>query len=231
MTEMAIRGTDPDDDLSRFASVDSWVFDLDDTLYSISSELAALFDGRMRSFIQREIGLPPDEATALQHDLFRRHGATARGLMIEHGIQPDAFLEYVHDVDHSMIVPDPSLADLIGKLPGRRYILTNSPLSHATQAIERIGIASHFADVFDFASFDGHAKPSRQVYDALVARTGATPARTAMFEDIVRNLVEPQRLGMATVLVVPPQTRTIFRGEWDLEAGSHPAVVPARAGE
>ena len=224
MSEPAIRGTDPDDDLTRFASVDSWVFDLDDTLYSISPELGALFDDRMRSFIEREIGLTPSEASHLQHDLFRRHGATARGLMIEHGSRPDEFLEYVHDVDHSMITPDPVLSALIGQLPGRRYVLTNSPLSHATQAIERIGIGDHFADVFDFASFGGHAKPSRNVYDALVAKTGASPERTAMFEDIARNLVEPQKLGMATVLVVPPHTRDVFRGDWDLEAGSHPAV-------
>lgn len=224
MTEIAIRGTDPDDDLSRFAAIDTWVFDLDDTLYAISPELGAVFDERMRSFIEREIGLSPDKATALQHDLFRRHGATARGLMIEHGIQPDAFLEYVHDVDHATITPDPILADLMGKLPGRRFVLTNSPLSHATQTIDRIGITAHLSDVFDFASFGGHTKPSRQVYDALVERTGATPARTAMFEDIVRNLVEPQKLGMATILVVPPHMRDIFRGEWDVEAGSHPAV-------
>lgn len=224
MNTSAYLGTDPDDDLSRFAAVDNWIFDLDDTLYSISPDLAALFDARMRSFIEREVGLPPDKASRLQHDLFRRHGATARGLLVEHGIQPDVFLEYVHDVDHSSIEPDPDLAELIGKLPGQRYVLTNSPLSHAGKAIEQIGLADHLTDVFDFASFGGHTKPDWRVYDALVERTGVTPSRTAMFEDILRNLVVPQRLGIATVLVVPPRTRDLFRGDWDVEAGEHPSV-------
>ena len=224
MNQAPLRGIDPDDDLSRFAAIDAWVFDLDDTLYSIAPELAALFDGRMRSFIEREIGLSPEEASRLQNDLFRRHGATARGLFIEHGVKPDDFLEYVHDVDHSLIEPDPVLAEAIGRLPGKRYVLTNSPLSHATRAIEQIGATAHFTEVFDFASLGGHAKPNPKVYEALVAEIGALPERTAFFEDIARNLTEPQRLGMTTVLVVPPSTRELFRGDWDLEAGSRPTT-------
>jgi putative hydrolase of the HAD superfamily len=226
MSQAAIRrpGTDEDDDLSRFADIDSWVFDLDDTLYSIGPELAALFDGRMRSFIEQAVGLGPEEASALQEDLFRRHGATARGLMIEHGIRPDDFLDYVHDVDHSLIEPDPELVAAIAALPGKRYVLTNSPRRHAEQTIERLGAAEHIAEIFDFSRSGSHAKPHRHAYENLIAETGAAPARTAMFEDIARNLVEPQRLGMTTVLVVPPRTRRLFRGPWDLEAGTKPAV-------
>lgn len=218
------RGTDPDDDFGRFVNIDTWIFDLDDTLYAIGPELAAVFDGRMRSFIERHLGLGTEEAARLQNDLFKRHGATARGLMIEHGIKPDAFLEYVHDVDHSLIEPDPVLAEAIGRLPGRRFVLTNSPLSHANQAIDRIGAAAHFTEIFDYASLDGHAKPSPKVYELLVEAIGAPPERMAFFEDIARNLAEPQRLGMTTVLVVPPRTREVFRGDWDLEAGSRPKV-------
>jgi putative hydrolase of the HAD superfamily len=226
MTEAATRraGTDPDDDLSRFAEIDSWVFDLDDTLYAITPELAALFDGRMRSFIEQRIGVPPAEATRLQHDLFLRHGATARGLMLEHGIRPDDFLDYVHDVDHSLIAPDPALVAAIAGLPGARYVLTNSPRRHAEETIRRIGAEGLFAEVFDFVRAGRHAKPHRAAYERLVAETGVKPARTAMFEDIARNLEEPQKLGMTTVLVVPPKTRTLFRGSWDLEAGPRPAV-------
>jgi putative hydrolase of the HAD superfamily len=224
VNEAVPSGTDPDDDLRAFEPIDAWVFDLDDTLYSIGPELAALYDGRMRGFIEREIGLGPEEASRMQHDLFERHGATARGLFVEHGIQPDEFLEYVHDIDHALIEPDPALSKLIGELPGRRYVLTNSPISHATRAIEQIGMAAHLTDVFDFASFGGYTKPDRRVYDAFIAATGALPKCTAMFEDVARNLVEPQRLGMISVLVAPPRTRELFRADWDLEAGSHPAV-------
>ena len=212
-------GTDQDDDLGRFADIDAWVFDLDDTLYTISPELAAEFDGRMRAFIEREIGVAPDEAGRLQHDLFHRHGATARGLMIEYGISPDDFLDYVHDVDHQTITPDPVLSEAIALLPGRRYVLTNGPRRHAEQTIKQIGADGHFSEIFDFVRAGRHAKPNPEVYAGLIAETGAAPARMAMFEDMVRNLKEPKRLGMTTILVVPPRTRDLFRGDWDVEAG------------
>ena len=217
-------GTDPDDDLSRFAEVDDWIFDLDDTLYAMSPELAAMFDERMRTFIAREMGLPDDKAAEIQHDLFRRHGATARGLMIEHGISADDFLDYVHDVDHQSVAPDPALAEMIAALPGRRYVLTNSPMSHAERVIEQLGVDGHFADIFDFSRSGHHAKPSPLVYRRLLDETGIAAQRAAMFEDMARNLAEPQRLGMTTVLVVVPKSRNLFRGGWDLEAGPSPKV-------
>jgi putative hydrolase of the HAD superfamily len=217
-------GTDPDDDLSRFAEIDAWVFDLDDTLYAMSPELATMFDSRMREFIAREIGVSDEAAGLLQHDLFRRHGATARGLMIEHGISPDDFLDYVHDVDHASVAPNPELARAIARLPGRRFVLTNSPLSHAKRVFDQLGVNGHFADIFDISRSGHHAKPSPEAYAALIAGTGIAPVRTAMFEDMARNLAVPQRLGMTTVLVVLPKTRDLFRGAWDLEAGPSPEV-------
>ena len=217
-------GTDPDDDLSPFAEIDDWVFDLDDTLYTMSPEMAVEFDGRMRAFIAREIGLSPEEASRLQHDLFRRHGATARGLMIEHGVTPDAFLDYVHDVDHAVIPPDPKLVQAIAGLPGRRYVLTNSPKRHAERVIEQLGAEGVFEGIFDFVRSGHQAKPSPEAYSRLVADSGIIPRKTAMFEDMVRNLEEPTRLGMTTVLVVPTKSRNLFRGDWDLEAGPEPRV-------
>lgn len=225
MSRRAARpGTDPDDALDRFAAIDSWIFDLDDTLYTISPELAALFDGRMRRFIMETVGLGEADAARLQKDLFDRHGATARGLMIEHGVTPEAFLDYVHDVDHGAIEPNPELAEALAALPGRRFVLTNSPLRHAERVLEQIGVTDHFEDIFDFVRSGRQAKPHAAVYDRIIAATGIDPKRTAMFEDMARNLVEPQRLGMTTVLVLPPRTRELFRGAWDLEAGPRPEV-------
>ncbi len=218
------RGVDPDDDLGRFGAIDAWIFDLDDTLYSISPQLGAMFDARMRSFIMEAVGLGEDEARVLQKDLFDRHGATARGLMIEHGVAPDDFLDYVHDVDHGSIAPDPRLSEAIAALPGRRFVLTNSPRRHAERVLEQIGADAHFEEIFDFVRSGRQSKPHPDVYDRIVAETGVAPGTTAIFEDMARNLVEPQRLGMTTVLVVPPRTRTLFRGDWDLEAGPHPAA-------
>lgn len=218
------RGVDADDDLSRFAEVDTWVFDLDDTLYAITPELGAIFDGRMRTFIMDALELEEAAARKVQKDLFDRHGATGRGLMIEHGISADDFLAFVHDVDHSTIAPNPALVDAIGRLPGRCFVLTNSPRSHAERVLRQLGAETHFEEIFDFARSGRHSKPHPDAYERIVRETGLTSHRTAIFEDMARNLVEPQRLGMTTVLVVPPKTRPIFRGDWDLEAGPHHAV-------
>jgi putative hydrolase of the HAD superfamily len=217
-------GVDPDDDFTPFAGIEAWVFDLDDTLYPVTPGLTAIFDGRMRAFIEKALGLSPGEAARVQQDLFNRYGATVRGLMTEHGVTPDEFLAYVHDIDHSVIEPDPALAQAIAALPGRRYILTNSPRRHAERVVERLGIAGEFHDIFDFARAGHHAKPSVQVYANLVGEVGLEPRRTAIFEDLPRNLAEPRRLGMTTVLVIPPKTREMFRSDWDLEAGPAPTA-------
>lgn len=202
----------------------SWVFDLDDTLYAMTPELAALYDFRMTDFIAREIGLPFEEAARLREQLYHRYGATVRGLMTEHGITPDAYLAYVHDVDHASIKPNPRLAALISQLPGPRYVLTNSPVDHARRVLSRLGMSDAFDDVFDIARAGHQAKPSRVVYDLLIGETGVDPSATAIFEDLARNLVEPQALGMTTVLVLPPGTRELFRANWDLEGGPNPAA-------
>ena len=144
--------------------------------------------------------------------------------MIEHGISADDFLDYVHDVDHASITPDPVLAQAIASLPGQRFVLTNSPRGHAERVIEQLGAVGCFSGIFDFARSGQHAKPSPEVYARLVADTGIAPERSAMFEDMARNLTEPQRLGMTTILVIPPLTRELFRDDWDLEAGADPEV-------
>lgn len=217
-------GTDPDDDLTPFRNVRSWVFDLDDTLYAMTPDLAATYDWRMTEFIARTLGMERPEAAMLREQLYSRYGATVRGLMTEHGITPDEYLSYVHDVDHSSIPPNPRLAAAIARLPGPRYVLTNSPLRHAESILGRLGMTGLFDEVFDFMRAGQHAKPSRAVYDLLLAETGIDPAATAMFEDLARNLAEPQALGMSTVLVLPPGTRELFRANWDLEAGPRPAA-------
>src|SRR5690606_2662101 len=112
-------------DLARFGDIDAWVFDLDNTLYPASLNLFPQVDVRIRSFVEKHLGLAPAEAQRVQKDYYRRYGTTLRGLIVEHGVEAQAFLAYVHDIDHSLIEPNPRLGEAIGKLPGRKFILTN----------------------------------------------------------------------------------------------------------
>jgi putative hydrolase of the HAD superfamily len=147
-----------------------------------------------------------------------------RGLMEEHGLNPDKFLEVVHEIDHSPLTPDPALGAAIAALPGRKLILTNGTRAHAQAVMQRLQIAEHFDDVFDIAAADLEPKPRPQVYDRFLARHGVDPERAAMFEDLARNLEVPHLLGMTTVLVVPTGTREVFREQWELEGRDAPYV-------
>src|SRR5690606_7433055 len=134
-------------DLGRFAATDAWIFDLDNTLYPHHTNLFAQVDVRIREYVERLLGLPPEAAQKLQKDYYRRYGTTLRGLMQEHAISPDDFLEYVHDIDHSPIEPNPKLAAAIKALPGRKFIFTNGSRRHAEKVGERLGFTDHFEDI------------------------------------------------------------------------------------
>jgi putative hydrolase of the HAD superfamily len=193
------------------------VFDLDNTLYPHHLNLWEQVDMRIRDYIANFLALTHDEAFRLQKDYYLRYGTSMRGLMTEHGMDPDEFLAFVHQIDHSPLTPNPALGNALEKLPGRKLILTNGTRAHADAVLRRLEIDRHFEDVFDIVAGELEPKPLAQTYDRFLARHGVDPARAAMFEDLARNLEVPHRLGMTTVLVVPEATREVFREDWELE--------------
>jgi len=207
-----------------FGQVETWVFDLDNTLYPHHLNLWQQVDERIRDYIVGFLRIPRDEAFRLQKDYYRRYGTTMRGLMEEHGLNPDQFLEIVHQIDHSPLTPNPALGAAIAKLPGRRFILTNGTRAHAEAVMGRLEIDQHFDDVFDIAAAALEPKPRRVVYERFLARHDVDPAKAAIFEDLARNLEVPHALGMTTVLVVPEGARVVLREEWELAGRDAPHV-------
>lgn len=206
-----------------FAGVRDWVFDLDNTLYPRHTNLFSQIDQRMTSFVESFLQLPRDEARAVQKDFYRRHGTTLRGLMLEHSVDPDAFLEYVHDIDYSWIDPDPALGEVIAALPGRKFIFTNGDRKHAERAARQLGILDHFEDIFDLVAADLVPKPAAATYDKFLGLHRIDAAHAAMFEDLARNLEVPKSLGMRTVLIVPTNFEDTFGDVWEHEGrdGDH----------
>jgi putative hydrolase of the HAD superfamily len=209
---------------SGFTNVATWIFDLDNTLYPHSLNLWQQVDDRIRDYIVDFLKVTRDEAFRLQKDYYRRYGTTLRGLMEEHGLDPDKFLEIVHQIDHSPLSPNPALGAAIAGLPGRKFILTNGTRGHADEVMRRIGIAQHFDDVFDIRAAELEPKPRRVVYERFLVRHRVEPDRAAIFEDLARNLEVPHALGMRTVLVVPQGAQVVLREEWEL-AGRDAAHV------
>jgi putative hydrolase of the HAD superfamily len=208
----------------RFGHIDTWVFDLDNTLYPHHVNLWQQVDGRIRDYIAGFLEISHEEAFLLQKDYYRRYGTSMRGLMTEHGMKPDDFLDFVHQIDHSPLEPNPALGAAIEMLPGRKLILTNGTRRHADAVLARLGLDRHFQHVFDIIAAELEPKPSPQIYDRFLKAHDVDAAKAAMFEDLARNLVVPHALGMTTVLVVPENTREIFREGWELEGRDAPHV-------
>jgi len=207
-----------------FGHVETWVFDLDNTLYPHHLNLWQQVDVRIRDFIAEFLKVPHEQAFRIQKDYYKRYGTTMRGLMTEHGLNPDDYLEFVHQIDHSPLEPNPALGAALEKLPGRKLILTNGTRKHADAVMRRLAVHEHFEDVFDIIAADLEPKPLAKTYDRFLARHDVDPRRAAMFEDLARNLEAPHALGMTTVLVVPEGQREVFREGWELEGRDAPHV-------
>jgi putative hydrolase of the HAD superfamily len=184
-----------------FERTQVWVFDLDNTLYPADCNLFAQVDQRMGEFIARFLGVPFEYARHLQKTYYRQFGTTLSGLMQVHGLDPQPFLDYVHDLDLSVVAGHPELAAAIEALPGRRLILTNGSRAHAERVAAKIGVLHLFEDIFDIADSDYVPKPLPACYDLFLQAHGVDAGVSAMFEDMPHNLEAPHALGMTTVLV------------------------------
>ena len=200
-----------------FSHIDTWVFDLDNTLYPHHVNLWQQVDTRIGEFVSRWLKISAEEARRIQKDYYLRYGTTMRGMMTEHGVHADDYLAYVHQIDHSPLQPNPAMGAAIAKLPGRKLILTNGSTDHADAVLQRLGLVTHFEAVFDIIAADLEPKPALQTYEKFLRDHAVDPLKSAMFEDLSRNLVVPHQLGMTTVLVVPYGSTEVVREDWELE--------------
>ena len=207
-----------------FDHVETWIFDLDNTLYPHHLNLWQQVDERIRDYIASYLEVTREEAFRVQKDYYQRYGTSMRGLMTEHGMEPDDFLDYVHQIDHSPLEPNAALGTAIEGLAGRKLILTNGTRRHADAVLARLELDRHFEDVFDIVAAELEPKPSPQPYDRFLKLLDVDAGKAAMFEDLARNLAVPHALGMTTVLVVPEHTREVFRERWELEGRDAPHV-------
>ncbi|MGH6876866.1 MAG: pyrimidine 5'-nucleotidase [Rhizomicrobium sp.] len=207
------------DDAPDFRHVDVWIFDLDNTLYPAGSRLFAQIESRMTLFVQQFLGLDEENARQVQKACYREHGTTLNGLMRLHGVDPETYLAFVHDIDLSALAVDTALVRAIKRLPGRRFVFTNGCRNHASRILERLALAHLFEELWDIRTIAFRPKPDPDSYRAVLARAAVTASRSAMFDDIARNLVPAHALGVTTVWL---------RNEspWSKQGPEQPAVAP-----
>jgi putative hydrolase of the HAD superfamily len=183
---------------------DTWIFDLDDTLYLRSSGVHEQMRLRVVRFIQDLIGCDEAAAAALHNDYYHRYGTSMVGLARHHGVRPRDFLDFVHAIDLGSVEVTDALRNAIATLPGRRLVFTNASTAHARRVLSHLQVADLFDGICDIECCGFIGKPEQAAYDVLLARHEIDPERSIFFDDREVNLRIPFQLGMQTVLVVDP---------------------------
>ena len=186
---------------TQFRDVHAWVFDLDNTLYPPSARLFDQIEVKMTEFVVATLGVEREQADRLRSEYWRDYGTTLNGLMKVHGIDPDPYLQDVHDIDLSGLAKDPNLAGAITALPGRKIVYTNGSRGHADGVLAARGLTDVFDARYGIEDAAFTPKPQQAAFETVFAAAGITAKGAAMVEDDLRNLAAPRAMGMRTLWV------------------------------
>ena len=187
--------------MKSFNSIKYWIFDLDNTLYSGKTKVFEQVDKRMSKYISDKLNISVEEAKKVQKNYFHKYNTTLNGMIKNHKIDPDEFLEFVHDINIDFLQKDPALGKEIEKLDGKKIIFTNGSKKHAINVTTKIGIDQLFDDIFDIVDCNFIPKPKMEPYEKLVKKHKIDPNLCAFVEDIARNLKPAYEMGMKTVWI------------------------------
>ena len=182
-----------------FAHIDTWIFDLDLTLYGPEANIMAQVRDRIALFVEKHFNIGSDEAHKIRHTYWKKYGTTLGGLMAENKVEPNGYLDFVHDVDMDLLRPDADLRRQITSLPGRKIIFTNADAPYAERVLAARGLDNLFEDIFDIHRMQHVPKPAAASYDSLCAQLDINPTRALFAEDSVHNLLPAKALGMTTI--------------------------------
>ena len=182
-------------------NINTWIFDLDNTLYSADSGIFQQVHRLMGEFISKNLNVDLTEAKKLQSKYYKQHGTTLRGMIDNHGTNPDHFLEEVHKLDYSIVGPNDLLNKELKKLEGRKIIYTNANKKHVIDVLERINLTNFFDEIFDIKMANYIPKPEIKPYEQIIDLFNINPKSSAMFDDIARNLVPAKKVGFTPVWI------------------------------
>ena len=187
--------------ISLQKKINTWIFDLDNTLYSADSGIFQQVHELMGKFVSKHLNIGIEEAKSIQKKYYKQHGTTLRGMMDNHGVNPDHFLAEVHKLDYSIVGPNPKLNDELKKLQGRKIIYTNANMQHALDVLERIELVNFFDEIYDIKMANYIPKPEIAPYEQLINEFKINSESAAMFDDIAKNLVPAKNVGFTSVWI------------------------------
>ena len=186
----------------EYPMVEYLLFDVDNTLYPTSSGLLQQVDARINRYMAEKAGVAAEAVDAEREAYRGRFGTTLKGLMVEYGIDPEEYLQYVHDVPvEQLIEPNVKLDQALGQIPAAKAVFTNGPIEYSSRILQALGVSRHFSHFFDVRFLGFRGKPSPAAYEMVLGTLGAAPDACALVEDSLRNLRPAKSLGMRTVLV------------------------------
>ena len=180
-----------------------WIFDLDDTLHNASAHIFPVMNRAMTQYIMDELQLDEIEACQLRQHYWRIYGATLKGLMRHHGIDPHHFLHSTHQFPQlaDMVVQNKRLRQLLNGLKMPKIVFTNAPKQYALRVLALMGIADCFDLVFSVENTHFHAKPSARGFGLLLNQLHIKASNCILLEDSLPALMTAKRLGMRTIWV------------------------------
>ena len=181
--------------------INTWIFDLDNTLYSADSGIFQQVHELMGEFISKNLNMDMSEAKKLQSKYYKQHGTTLRGLMDNHGIDPDHFLDEVHRLDYSIVGSNKILNEELHKLQGKKIVYTNANKKHVIDVLDRINLTSFFDEIFDIKMANYIPKPELKPYEQIIDLFNIEPNSSAMFDDIAKNLVPAKKVNFTSVWI------------------------------
>ncbi|UYY57784.1 pyrimidine 5'-nucleotidase [Sphingomonas sp. S2-65] len=187
--------------IPALSHVRNWIFDLDNTLYPVSANLFAMIDARIGEYVRTLLNCSPEEAHRVQKGYFHAHGTTLAGLMAEHAVDPYHYLDFVHDVDMSVLEQNEALIQALARLPGRKLVFTNGDAPYAEKVLDRLGLGRTFEAVHDVHATDYRPKPHPDAYQSMCQAYGIDPRESLFVEDMARNLKPAKEIGMVTVWI------------------------------
>ena len=183
------------------SQINTWIFDLDNTLYSADSGVFQQVHELMGKFVSSHLDIDIDEAKKIQKQYYKQHGTTLRGMMDNHGVEPDHFLSEVHRLDYSIVGPNPQLNKELEKLNGRKIIYTNANMEHALNVLDRLELSNFFDEIYDIKMANYIPKPEIGPYEQIIEQFEINSQSSAMFDDIAKNLVPAKKVGFTSVWI------------------------------
>jgi putative hydrolase of the HAD superfamily len=176
--------------------------DLDNTLYPPNSGVMQAVGRLIVRYISERLDVPPDDAERLKRQYYQQYGTTMRGLILHHGIDPEDYLGFVHNLPlEQYIQPDPNLDAMLGRIPLRKAVSTNADCQHARRVLDVLGIRHHFERIIDVRDFGFNSKPHQNAYRRILEILNARAEECILVDDTIHNLAPAQAMGMVTILV------------------------------